>query len=218
LRYLRDVRPWKPRVVVIGFIQHDLIRSMAVFPFISLGWPRYLTKPRFDLVDNQPVIVNSPLLSADEIMRAPSPRDLPYINYDPGFVDQEWDWRFDHGPLLLRLLTSLSPRWPDTRPLGEADTQTLNARLLNELITSIEHDRATPVLVYLPNWTGSNELAYSTLQRSGLEYLDMTECLQRVPENRRRVPSGGHYTGLANQSIAECTAPPVRCALYSTCG
>ena len=30
LRYLRDVRPWRPQVVILGLIDHDLRRSMAV--------------------------------------------------------------------------------------------------------------------------------------------------------------------------------------------
>jgi len=218
LRYLRDVRPWHPRVVVVGFIQHDLMRSMAVYPFVSLGWPRYLTKPRFDLSDGGMVIVNRPLPTPAEIARATAPADLPFIAYDPGFVDQEWEWRFDRGPVLLRFVTSLSPRWPHTPPLGRADTQALNSRLLNELVGAIERDGARPMLVYLPHWIGSDELALSTLQRSGLPYRNMTECLTDVPADQRRVPSGGHYTGIANTALAECVAPEVRCGLAaSTC-
>lgn len=47
LRYRRDVRPWKPQVVLIGFIGHDLSRTMAVYPFVSFGWPGYLVRSSF---------------------------------------------------------------------------------------------------------------------------------------------------------------------------
>ena len=40
LRYARDVRPWRPDVVIFGLITHDLFRSMAVYSFVSFpGWP-----------------------------------------------------------------------------------------------------------------------------------------------------------------------------------
>ena len=217
LRYQRDVRPWKPSVVVIGFIQHDLIRTMAVYPFVSFGWPGYLVKPRFDVVDDRLAIVNRPLPSPAEIARKASPQALPFIDYDAGYVDQDWSFRFDGGPLLLRLLTSVSPRWVSGEPRGNADTVTLNSRLLNKLISAIRRDGAVPVLVYLPHWNGDEQLARTTLRRAGLPYLDMTACLQRVPEQERRVASGQHYTGRANEALARCTSTAVRCGLGRSC-
>ena len=218
LRYERDVRQWKPSVVVIGFIQHDLIRTLAVYPFVSFGWPGYLVKPRFDVVDDRLAIINRPLPSPAEIALMASPQALPFIGYDAGYVDQDWSFRFDGGPLLLRLLTSISPRWVSGEPRGNADPATLNSRLLNELINAIKRDGAVPVLVYLPHWNGDEELARTTLRRSGLPYLDMTACLKRVPEPERRVASGQHYTGRANAALARCTVPAVRCGIGRGCG
>jgi hypothetical protein len=217
LRYERDVRSWKPSVVVIGFIQHDLIRTMAVYPFVSFGWPGYLVKPRFDVIDGRLAIVNRPLPSPVEIALMASPQALPFIDYDAGYVDQDWSFRFDGGPLLLRLLTSISPRWVSGEPRGNADAVTLNSRLLNELINAIKRDGAVPVLVYLPHWNGDEQLARTTLSRSGLQYLDMTACLRQVPEPERRVASGQHYTGRANAALALCTLPAVRCGLGRGC-
>ena len=202
---------------MISFIQHDLTRTMTVYPFVSLGWPGFLVKPRFDVVDDRLAIVNRPLPSPAEIERAGSPGALPFIDYDPGFVDQDWNFRFDGGPLLLRLLTSISPRWVSGEPRGNADTATLNSRLLNELIQAIRRDGAVPVLVYLPKWHGDDKLARTTLSRSGLPYLDMTACLLRVPEQGRRTPVGLHYTGRANEALARCTLPAVRCGIGPRC-
>ncbi len=215
LRYLRDVRPWKPNVVLVGFIQHDLYRSMAVYPFISFGWGGHLVKPRFDLVDNRLVVVNRPLPTPQQIMHAAHPGDLPFINYDPGYVSQDWDWRFERGPLLLRLLTSIWPRWPNAHALGNADAKALNVRLLVELVGAIRRDGATPLLVYLPSRSNGSAFARATLSATRLPYIDMTRCVSRVPKSLRRVPSGAHYSGAGNEAIAQCTAPEVRAATVS---
>src|SRR5262249_12625672 len=36
LRYLRDVRPWHPDLVVLGFIVPDLYRSLVVYTFVGI--------------------------------------------------------------------------------------------------------------------------------------------------------------------------------------
>jgi hypothetical protein len=53
LRYQRDVRGWKPRVVLISLMGHELLRTMAVYPFVSFRWPPCVVKPRFTL-DRRP--------------------------------------------------------------------------------------------------------------------------------------------------------------------
>jgi hypothetical protein len=203
--------------VVVVFIQHDLMRSMAVFPFLSFGWPGYLVKPRFDIENNQLTIVNRPLPSPQAIFAAAAPRELPFIDYDPGFVGSDWDWRFEGGPILLRLLTSLSPPWSDGAPRGHADMPTLNDTLLKQLYASIRRDGAVPILLYLPQWVGSDALARTTLAALGLPYLDMTACVMQVPNDIRRVPSQHHYSQMGNGAIARCVLPEVQCAISSAC-
>jgi hypothetical protein len=217
LRYERDVHAWKPNVVLIVFIQHDLMRTMAVYPFVSFGWAGYLVKPRFDLERDRLEIINRPLPGPDEILGAAGPGKLHHIEYDPGYVNSDWAWRFDRGPMLLRLLTSMSPPWPHQTARGNADTVALNAKLFQTMYASIERDGAKPFLVYLPQLTGDDTVARNTLVASGLPYSDMTDCVVRVPEDLRRVPSGHHYSGRGNQAIADCISPAIRCALASTC-
>jgi hypothetical protein len=218
LRYRRDVRPWKPAAVLVVFIQHDLMRSMAVYPLVSFGWGGYLVKPRFDLENDRLTIVNRPLPSPEQILGAAAPRELPYIDYDPTFMSTDWDWRFERGPMLLRLLTSVSPAWPNKPPRGHADTVTLNHRLIRELYSSIRGDGAVPILVYLPQWVGSDALARTVLPALGLPYLDMTACVMKVPKDQRRVPGHNHYARMGNGAIAQCVLPEVRCALGGACG
>ena len=214
LRYQRDVRPWKPDVVVVVFIEHDLIRTMGVYPFVSLGWTGLLVKPRFDLNDDNLSNVNEPLPSQEQILSTPSVEQLPAIELDPGFDERDWALRLEHLPYLLRLVTSTFPRWRsrDEQQLSE-ETQALNSRLFHELNKSILRQGSVPIFVYLPRWTGHDDLTPSTLRRASIAAMDMTACLQAVPEDRRRVPGGSHYTGIGNEALGRCTAPAIRSAL-----
>jgi hypothetical protein len=209
LRYRRDVRPWKPRVVVVGFSGHDLRRTMAVYPFVSFGWPGYIVKPRFAIESGELRLLNLPLPTPDEVLGAGALRELPFVEYDLGYATTKLCWRFDHSPLILRFLASAYPRRGD--PLvAEETTKTLNSLLFTEIVRSVEEDEAVPVIVLMHS---RNELVPETLSRAGLAFLDMTECVSTVPADLRLVASGHHYTGLANEAIARCTAPAVELAL-----
>jgi hypothetical protein len=210
LRYQRDVRSWKPRVVLVGFIESDLSRTMAVYPFVSFRWPGYLVKPRFTIEKGELKLLNVPLPAPDEILGASRIQQLPFVDYDPGYGTAAWDWRFDHGPLILRFLTSAFPRWRDPRVSNEA-TVALNSRLLIQIVKSVEQSGAIPFVVFMGE--SRSALVQETLSRARVSSLEVSECLTGVPADRRRVPSGHHYTGLANEAIARCTASAVELVL-----
>jgi hypothetical protein len=221
LRYRRDVRPWRPKVVLIGFIQHDLVRSMAVYPFVGLNWPGYLVKPRFVIEDGTLRQINSPLPAPQRIFSAGDLDELPFVSHDLTIHRGEWRFRFDHVPYVIRVLTSrFSPGLvePTTAELsGAADWDaaiSLNARLLSELVAAVKRDGATPLLVYLPDDNGDNDLARRTLERVTARRVDPARCLAEVPADRRRVARGRHYAGPGNQALAKCTAPDVDVALH----
>jgi len=77
------------------------------------------------------------------------------------------------------------------------------------LARGIEADHAVPLILFLPHWGADTSLVRATIERSGLPVMDMTDCLLDVPADHRRVPSGFHYTGLANQALAQCTASAI---------
>lgn len=211
LRYQRDVRPWKPQVVVIGFSGHDFFRTMAVYPFVTFGWPGYLVKPRFVIEKGELKLLNVPLPSLDEILSTDRIYQLPFIEHDLGYQTTDWDWRFDHSPLILRFLTSAFPRRPIEDPrMSEETRNALNIRLLTKMIQAIEQDRAVPLVVPMAN---KSTMVEEMLSRAHAPFLDMTECVSEVPADRRTVPSDHHYTGLANLAVARCTAPAVELAL-----
>ncbi len=211
LRYRRDVRPWKPRAVVIGIAAHDFQRTMAVYPFVSFGWPGYLVKPRFTIVKDELTLLNLPLPAPEQILGARQIGELPFVDYDLGYGTTDWIWRFHRAPLSVRFLTSAFPRWPFADPrVSEEATEALNGRLFAQMLDSIVDDGAVPLVVFM---SYRSPLVPRTLSGAGIPFLDSTGCLSEVPANRARVPSGSHYTGLANQAIARCTAPAVKAGL-----
>jgi len=212
LRYERDVRSWNPQVVVIGFVGHDLWRTMAVYPFVTFGWPGYLVKPRFVMDEGEPRLLNIPLPAPDEILSTSRIESLPFIQYDLGYGTAEWDWRFDHGPLFLRFLISAAPQpfVPDPRVSEEAAIA-LNGVLLARLVRSIEETGAIPILVILSE--SDDPLSRGAIARSRASVIDGTKCWSDVPVHLRRVPGGFHQSGLANEAVARCTTPPIEGAL-----
>lgn len=95
--------------------------------------------------------------------------------------------------------------------MGVETTVALNSRLLTALVQSVERDGAIAFVVLLNE--SRNALLEDTLARAGVPRLDVGECLRGVHADRRKVPSGNHYTGLANEALARCTAPAVERAL-----
>lgn len=218
LRYQRDVRPWKAQVVVIGFITHDLVRSMAVYPPVSFGWRGFLVKPRFTVKNGKLELVNVPLPTTHEVLNVEKISQLPFIDYDLGYGTIHWNWRFEHAPLFLRFLTSLSPPWSfvDHRKLEET-TQELNSRIFTKLIKSIEQAGSIPLVVLLATPPKQRQaLVRETLGQAHVKFMRITDCLSEVPIDQRRVPSGHHYSGPANLAIARCTAPTVQRALMKS--
>lgn len=215
LRYLRDVRPWKPQVVVLGFVGQDFMRTMAVYPFVSFGWPGYLAKPRFAIENGDLELLNVPLPSPEEILETRRIDQLPFVEYDLGYGSQDWRWRFDHGPLLLRFLTSVSSRWPIPDPrVSEAATLALNTRLLRRIAESVAKAGSVVLAVDMDVPVSDYEaLVRDAFARAQLSVFDVTGCLSEVPADRTRVASGHHYTGPANRAIARCTAPAIELAL-----
>jgi hypothetical protein len=92
-----------------------------------------------------------------------------------------------------------------------AEIVALNQRLLTALVDAIERDGAVPLLMVMAD--REDPLLTRTLAGSRPTRIEAAECLREVPADRRRVASGFHYTGRANEALAGCTAPVVERAL-----
>ena len=133
LRYERDVRPFLPDLVIFAFIQHDLDRSMTVYPFISFpSWEMPFAKPRFLADDAQTLPVNTPLPEPQWLFNRRRLQDLPHIDLDLGY--RYWQEGRTNAFMLGRFFTTVVPRYPSLQEL----------RAIQEHLNAIESEQHSP--------------------------------------------------------------------------
>lgn len=228
LRYMRDVKPWNPNIVILGFVQDDLIRSMVVYPFITYpGWEMPFAKPRFILNAGQLELLNTPLIELSEILRHRTMHDLPFVEYDFGYVSGDWAMRIDNAPFIFRFFTAVFPRWKsaDART-GPESWRAVNRQLLRKFVREAHSESSIPMVVYFPTAgagdfndarrTGpEGQLARSVLHDSGIDFVDLTDCVSSVPDAERIIADRVHYSPAANLAVARCLEAPIRRSLKS---
>ena len=220
LRYERDVRRWKPRIVILSFISHDVIRTLWVYPFLGdYRWDYPFSKPRFILQDEEITNINVPTLAPKAIFSQESIDKLPFLEYQKEYRQSDWEHRSYHFSYLVRLLVSLLPEWSATRPEVSEDTLiSINAAILKKFAKTVEQDGAIPLVVYFPTekeLVGSSKsiqpLGKRVLQEAGMAYVDPTSCLLFVdPAERIRER---HYTPQSNAAVANCITNAVEASL-----
>jgi hypothetical protein len=229
LRYMKEVRPWHPDVVIFGFIEHNLDRAMGVYSFLT--FPRSFSPyaaPRFVMQGGKLVLLNTPLPMPAQIFSADSIHELPYIEYDLGYIRGQWDrkyWEIPHMSYLFRWLVTWLPLWEDVRPeVSDDSKRTISAEIFRAFVKQVTDDGAIPLLLYFPSepsLPGSNEylpgyhpLSARVLEEARLPYVDLTACLTNVPPGER-FTSSRHYTLQGNGAIASCLTPIVQGLLRS---
>jgi hypothetical protein len=216
LRYERDVRPWKPKISIFGFISGDLRRTLWVYPFLgNFRWGNPYSNPRFILTEGELTTINTPLLTSDAIFTRESIAELPFIEYQKEYHPSEWERHFYHASYLVRLLLSWYSSWPDDRDeISQDALLSINAALLQAFVKSATQDGSIPLVVYLPT---EDELrapsrvpsAKSVLEQAGIPYVDPTSCLLEVNPSDRFMHHNGHYASQGNAAIAKCLLPVI---------
>jgi len=217
LRYLEDVRPWNPEFIIIGLISHDLNRSEVVYPFLSFPkWEFPFSKPRFVVKGDRAVLTNVPLSTPEELFAIPAVAELPAIDLEPSYFQPEWEWHWFHNLFSVRLVTSLSPRWPPENPSGPESRVRLNTAIISELVGTIIENHSKPIVVFFPSFAagevapGSNTAGatrrpiHDVLSGAGIDYLDLTACLLTVSAGTALASDGVHYSGSTNSVVAGC--------------
>jgi len=224
LRYVRDVRPWRPKVVILGIIDHDLLRSMAVYFFLSFpGWDYPFAKPRFASNGGDLRLLNAPLPTPEAIAVSPSIGELPFVEYDPGYRAEEWTWRPLDRSYLHRFVVSkyrdlvLPSRPPEEQMLA------LNRDLVRAFARQARAEGSLPVVVYFPSDRNFRALAkdrrwrsvgQAMLDGSGVPYTDMTPRLAPLsPAERFPADGRNHFAPAANAAVAACLRDSVRALL-----
>lgn len=215
LRYLKDVRPWHPDIAILGLISHDLLRTTMIY--YAVGFPGAVVpgaKPRFILRDRHPVLLNVPLPRAEDVYAARSIRDLPFIDYDRMYRPTEWQRRWYEFSYLLRLAISWSPQSGVGRsPPENEETASLNGAIIRSFVRDATDAGTIPIVAFLPSFmefratsgrlSGTLLLGMRVLEQSGVEFVDLTSCVEKVDE-RERFTAGWHYTPRANSAVGDC--------------
>jgi len=221
LRYERDGRGWKPAVAILGFIEHDLHRTLSVYPFVTFPeWGLPFAKPRFVLKNGGLERLTDRLASPTLIMTEPAIDDLPFIAHDPGFKPDEWDHHWYHASYAVRFLLSRFRRWPSlNQETYYGELERLNVALVSRFINVAKADGTIPLIVFFParnDFTQGDHPArdpvLAALRRAGVEYTDLTSCVGALGE-KAFIPGRPHYSAAGNAAVATCLLPVVRQAL-----
>jgi hypothetical protein len=224
LRYKRDVHPWNPDIVILGFINHDLMRTLWVYPFLGRPeWEFPTMKPRFVFEHDRLRLLNVPLLSPEKIFEAHSIRELPFVEYDVHYSPLEWDrpaWRYFHLSYAFRTLVSLFPPWVgrnvDLKHVGQDELNTVNGELFRSFVELVRQEGAIPIVVYFPTATDyrkpdSGSVSFVSaglkiLRDYRIEHVDLTSCVAGVDKQRRFTHGefAGHYSPVTNKAVAQC--------------
>ena len=217
LRYRRDVRSWRPDVVVLGLITHDLFRSMATYTFVSFpGWPFPFAKPRFVAAGGELRLLNVPLISPEAILAAGSISALPFIEYDPGYDPEDWTWTALDRSYFYRFLVSKYRRWTDDSSEDAVMAVALNREIVRAFIRDVRAAGSLAMVVYFPSRVDFRQrsrnpawesLAQTMLRRGEIPHLDLTGCVSAVPAAGRFGQQ--HYSPRANEAVAACLREPV---------
>lgn len=217
LRYEKDVRKWKPKIVIFGFIANDVIRSMSVYPFIKFpnwNWP--FSKPRFVLRDGDIKEINVPPLQPETIFSQGSLSELPFLEYDSGYKQPDWYKGVFRKSYLIRLLITKFPRWIEVNPDNSNEALiNVNALILNKFVRTSTQMGVLPIVAYFPSKVDfaspsikrelrESDIAKRVLEETGIAYTDLTPCLLEFNPDDRFVPSKSHYSPEANAAIANC--------------
>jgi len=219
LRYWRDVRSWKPDVVIFGFINHDLYRSMGVYAFVSFPeWGFPFAKPRFIVEGGKLRLLNAPVLGPQAILTRRSITELPFIEYDRGYNPDDWERRPYHRSYLIRFLLSRYRRWPEQLPDAVSDEAVtlVNSEILAAFASVAEAEGSIPLIVYLPSRVGfkngeteAAEAVLGALKARGIEYKDLTSCLRGFGVDELFLEGRPHYSAKGNTAVAKCLSPIV---------
>jgi hypothetical protein len=210
LRFEKDVRVWKPKIVILGFIGDDLIRTMNVYPFLAFQWDWPFSKPRFVLRDGHLSRVNVPPLMPKAIFSANSIHELPFLNLQRGYKRTDWENNLYHFSYLSRLLVSWFPRWSVKSPeVSDQATVSVNAEILKAFIRSATQMGAIPIVVYFPQEelravrpNSSLPMWKLVLREADIAYTDPSPCLLELNSADRMLIY--HYSPQANEKIAKC--------------
>jgi hypothetical protein len=221
LRYDKDIRTWKPKVVIFGFISHDVERTMFVYPFLSFPeWNMPFAKSRFIVREGELKNINVPTLTPEAIFSRGAITELASVEYHKGYKKSDWQTGLYDVSYLSRAFMTWFPQWEAVAPdVSDESLVSVNATIVKAFARSAMQEGAIPLVVYFPNKeelekaSAPRTIGKRVLERAEIAYIDLTSCLLKVDAADRFGPLSRHYSSRGNAAVAECLVNDVRQAL-----
>jgi hypothetical protein len=213
LRYNKDVSPLHPDIVIVGFTDTVIFRTLGVYGCLTFSGYIPGPIPRYVLENGHLKLINIPLIRPDAIYSTPSIENLPYIRYAWNYAPNEWElpgWQQLSRSYLFRTYVTLFPLWPNPRPeVSGEEVATVNTALFKSIQDNVRANGAIPLLVYFPSQDdyrvpSTPPYVLRVMRKNGLEFVDLTPCLDRVDPQKRFLVNGSHYTSEGESVVAEC--------------
>ena len=224
LRYDKDIRTWKPKVVIFGFISHDVERTMFVYPFLSFPeWNMPFAKSRFILHEGELKNINVPTFTPQAIFSRGAITELASVEYHKGYKRSDWEKGLYDVSYLSRAFMTWFPRWEPVAPdVSNEALVSVNAAIVKAFTRLAMEDGSIPLVVYFPNKeelekaSSPRTIGKRVLERAEIAYIDLTSCLLKLDADDRFGPLSRHYSSRGNAAVAECLVNDVRQALAKT--
>jgi hypothetical protein len=223
LRYEKDVRRWNPKIIIFGFIAHDLIRTLSVYHFLAFPESSLpFSTPRFVLADGALQKRNIPPLAPDDIFSRESIAELPFLEYQPEYNHTHWEKSLSYLPYVARLFISRFPRWSMENAHGSHEAfVSLNASILKAFVQTVKETESIPLVVYFPSGREVTvpgqrfpaAVSQQVLEEASIAYTDLSPCLMELNPADRLVPNGVHYSRQGNAKVADCLYDVVKKAI-----
>jgi hypothetical protein len=218
LRYERDARSWRPAVSILGFIEHDLLRSTSVYSFVTFPeWGFPFSKPHFVVKNGTLTLLTQRLQKPTQILDTESIADLPFITDDPGYDPEEWEHHSYDASYAVRFIRSRFRRWPAPKAETNGSIVELNRELVLRFVRVAQSDGSVPLVVFFPARTDldgearpDRDAMLTALQDAGVKYVDLRACIGSFGIDKAFIPEHYHYSAEGNAAVAQCLLPHVR--------
>ena len=236
LRYQKEGRRFKPRLVLIGFVPDDIRRNVNVYRRFLSDHELPLFKPRFESSDGEDLrLLPNPLKDVNEYRRflEDPAAVLPYGQHDFWFEPAIYRDPFYDYSAAVRLGTDLWTRFyrkfldPNrlvTLGLLNTDSEAfrLECRLLQSFAADVRRDGAAPVVLLFPDRNTLDTVARGRpavylplgdhLRARQIPCLDLAEAFIAGPGNdpARWFLEGGHYSPAGNRRVAAWLSKKLR--------
>lgn len=168
--------------------------DIVVLGFVYIDMPRNVlsfrdyAKPMFVVQDGKLVLTNSPV---------PRPEDV-----------LKWDWA---RPRIYDFLSILGYHFSFRAGLYEKEINEVTAKILDEMVRTIDEIGATPVFVYLPyddeirhedNRVGEEYFQSYCKSNGNVDCFSVRPCFSPARLKGRKLLAEGHWTPGANRAVA----------------